>query len=150
MSDFLNNLDYYLDINGISKHVNVPVELNESNLGFGITAENVNDKIVKSLMTGAYKNSFEKPSIYAAGSLAKRFGNDYYADFGLFGGLVTGYGNTPSISKGENVYNWDYNEISPMAGLMMNLGKKDFGRIGIKYIPTKEGVVMMNLGIPFK
>lgn len=146
----LTDLDYYLDINGLSRHINTPVELNETNPGLGITAEDVNNKVVKALMAGFYKNSFENPSLYAGGSLARRFGNDYYADLGVFGGLATGYGDTPQITKDGTMYEWDYKDVNPMGGLMMNLGKKDLGRIGIKYLPTKEGVIMMNLGIPIR
>ena len=129
---------YYLDINGLSRHGNTDVDYNEENPGFGITRETVNDGVVKALMAGYYKNSFEDPSMYAGGHLAKRFGDNYYADVGLSGGLITGYEDA----------------LTPMAALMMQLGKKDLGRLKFQYVPKikskQPSLLMMNLGIPFK
>lgn len=130
-------MDYFLDINGKSKHINESRDLNESNYGFGITAEEAKDNVVKALSGGAYNNSYSDPSYYLAGSLAKRFGDEYYADLGVAGGAVTGYDK----------------KISPMAALMMNLGKKDLARLKLMYAPPSEktgALMMMNLGIPFR
>ena len=128
---------YYLDINGLSKHFGGEQEYNEVNPGIGITRETEKDKIVKALMAGYYKNSFEDPSLYLGGHLAKRFGDDYYLDLGVSGGLLTGYEDP----------------ITPMAALMAQLGKKDLGRLKLQYVPSIEAkepsLLMMNLGIPF-
>ena len=51
--------DYYLGINGLSKHLTTGVEYNERNYGLGITREDVKDKLVKILTASGYKSSFE-------------------------------------------------------------------------------------------
>ena len=131
--------DYFLDINGLSKHFGGQEEYNEVNPGIGVTRETEKDKVVKALMAGIYQNSFEDPSAYVGGHIAKRFGDDYYMDLGLSGGLITGYKEQ---------------ELTPMAALMMQLGKKDLGRLKLQYVPSIEAkepaVLMMNLGIPFE
>lgn len=152
--------ELFFDINGFSKHIDTPDELsgqfeyNEENPGFGITAETNGNSFIKSLMAGGYKNSYGKPSYYAGGALGKRFGDEYYMDVGGFGGVTTGYGDierTYRDSKGRlRKYESPYNDINPMAGIYMNLGKKDLGRLGLKYMPGKPNLFMMNLGIPFK
>ena len=129
--------DYYLDINGLSKHLNTDVEYNEQNYGFGVTREDVKDKLVKTLTAGGYKNSFGKPSYYAGGGLAKRFGDDYYMDLGGMVGAATGYDKA----------------ISPIAAAIMSVGKKDLAKLNMMYAPETEkspSLIMMNLGIPFK
>lgn len=132
-----SELDLYLDIIGLSKHVNPQIQYNETNPGLGITAEKEKDKIVKALMAGRYKNSYNNPSDYIAASLAKRFGDEYYADLGLMGGLATGYEKS----------------LQPMGGLMAQIGKKDLGRLRFILTPPADkadAVLMMNLGIPIK
>lgn len=127
---------YYLDINGLSKHINPEIEYNEVNPGIGITRETEKDKIVKALMAGIYENSHENPSVYAGGHIARRFGDDYYLDLGLMGGLATGYEDT----------------LTPIAGLMAQLGKEDLGRMQFILTPPADkadAVLMMKLGIPF-
>ena len=131
---------YYLDINGLSKHFGgEDLGYNENNPGIGITRETEKNKVVKALMAGMYENSFNDPSFYAGGHLAKRFGDDYYLDLGVSGGLITGYEDMP---------------VTPMAALMAQLGKKDLGRLKFQYVPSIESkepaVLMMNLGIPFR
>ena len=128
---------YYLDINGLSKHLNTDVEYNERNYGLGISRETVKDKIVKILTAGGYKNSFNNPSYYAGAGIARRFGNVNYLDLGVIGGAATGYDN----------------KISPMAAIMASVGRKDFARLNAMYAPKTEknpALIMMNLGIPFK
>lgn len=128
---------YYLDINGLSKHLNTDVEYNERNYGLGISRETVKDKIVKILTAGGYKNSFNNPSYYAGAGIARRFGNENYLDLGVIGGAATGYDN----------------KISPMAAIMASVGRKDFARLNAMYAPKTEknpALIMMNLGIPFK
>ena len=130
---------YYLDINGLSKHFGGEQEYNEVNPGIGITRETERDKVVKALMAGVYQNSFEDPSAYLGGHIARRFGDDYYLDLGLSGGLITGYEDNP---------------VTPMAAIMAQLGKKDLGRLKFQYVPSIEAkqpaLLMMNLGIPFE
>ena len=129
---------YYLDINGLSKHFGGSKEYNETNPGIGITRETEKNKVVKALMAGVYENSFEDTSAYVGGHIAKRFGDDYYMDLGISGGLLSGY---------------EDKELTPMAALMMQLGKKDLGRLKFQYVPSIEAkepsLLMMNLGIPF-
>ena len=129
---------YYLDINGKSKHFGGEQEYNETNPGVGITRETVDDYVVKALMAGYYKNSFNNPSYYLGGHLARRFGDDYYADLGVSGGLITGYED----------------KVTPMGALMAQVGKKDLGRLKFQYVPSikakQPSLLMMNLGIPFK
>ena len=130
--------DYYLDINGLSKHLNTDVEYNEKNTGFGLTREVQNDSLVKMLTAGGYKNSFGDPSYYAGGGIAKRFENDtYYADVGALLGGITGYEKS----------------ISPMAAFLLQLGKKDLAKLRMMYAPETDkspSLIMMNLGIPIK
>lgn len=131
--------DYFLDINGLSKHLNTDVEYNERNLGMGITRETVDDDLVKMLTAGGYKNSFNDSSLYAGGGLAKRFnmGNGYYADAGGLLGGITGYEKA----------------VSPMAAGLLSFGKEDLAKLRMMYAPKTEkspSLLMMNLGIPFK
>lgn len=131
--------DYYLDINGLSKHLNTPVEYNERNLGFGVTRETQDDSLIRMLTAGGYKNSFNNNSFYAGGGLAKRFemGNGYYADAGGLLGGITGYEKS----------------VEPMAAGLLSVGKKDLAKLRMMYAPETEkspSLLMMNLGIPFK
>lgn len=134
---------YYLDINGLSKHFGDPDprnnvdEYNERNLGLGVTRETVDNDLAKILTAGYFDNSFNDPTMYAAGGLAKQFGKDYYARLGGLAGVMTGY----------------HNDISPMAAGLLTLGKKDLGRLNFMYAPgvgDKDPLLMMNLGIPIK
>ena len=128
---------YYLDINGLSKHLNTDVEYNEKNWGFGITRETADSKLVKMLTAGGYKNSFGNTSYYAGGGLARRFGKDYYMDVGGVAGGITGYEKA----------------ISPMVAGILSVGKKDLGSLRMMYAPETDkspSLLMMNLGIPFK
>lgn len=128
---------YYLDINGISKHLNTDKDFNERNYGLGITRETEENRLVRMLSAGGYKNSFGDPSFYAGAGLARRFGNKHYMDVGAIGGVVSGYDN----------------RLSAMAAPMVSFGKKDFGRLSFMYAPKtekNEAAVMMNLGIPIK
>ena len=128
---------YYLDINGLSNHLNTDVEYNEKNYGFGVTKESLEDTIVKALSAGGYKNSFGEPSYYAGAGMAKRFGDDYYMDLGGMIGAATGYEES----------------LSPIAAVLMSLGKKDLAKLRMMYAPETDkspSLLMMNLGIPFK
>lgn len=134
-----NDPTYFLDINGLSKHVGgQEYDYNEVNPGIGITRETVNDKVVKALMAGVYENSFEDPSVYAGGHIARRFGDDYYLDLGVSGGLITGY---------------EDNALTPMAALMAQAGKKGLGRLKFQYVPSIESkqpaLWMINAGYEF-
>ena len=130
--------DYYLDINGLSKHLNTDVEYNERNIGLGLTRETVDDDLIKILTAGGYNNSFGDPSYYAGGGIAKRFeNNDYYADVGALLGGITGYEKS----------------ISPMAAFLLQLGKKDLAKLRLMYAPETDkspSLIMGNIGIPFK
>lgn len=135
----VNDYKLYLDINGKSKHQGESAGqgYNENNYGFGITGEKVDNGLVKLLTAGGYKNSFNDPSYYAGGGLAKRFqSGDYYADLGGIAGGVTGYDKA----------------VSPLAALLLSLGKEDLAKLNMMYAPGTEkspALVMMNLGIPF-
>ena len=130
--------DYYLDINGLSKHLGTDDEYNERNYGFGVTREEVKDDLVKLLTAGGYNNSFSEPSYYAGAGMAKRFGKgDYYADLGGMVGGITGYEKA----------------IEPMAAGLLSLGKKDLAKLNMMYAPETEkspSLIMMNLGLPFR
>jgi len=128
---------YFLDINGLAKHTDTDYPYNERNYGLGISREKEKNKWVNSLAAGMYKNSFYKPSYYAGGSLARRFGDKYYMDIGAMGGLITGYDK----------------KLSPMAAAALTLGKKGTGRINLMYVPKNKktnALYLMNLGIPIK
>ncbi len=129
----------FVDINGLSKHFGGRYEYNEVNPGIGVTYETVNDRLVKGLLAGTFENSFNDRSNYLGGLLARRFGNGkYYIDLGASAGLLSGYEK----------------DITPMAGLLAQIGKKDLGRLRFQYVPRKDdrspALLMINLGIPFK
>ena len=129
----------YLDINGLSRHIDTDEDFNERNVGAGLSYETRKraSDIIKSVGIGGYKNSYGDNSYYAAGGLAKRFGKDLYADVGGVGGVVTGY-------EGG---------INPLVMPMVSLGMDDLWKLRMMYAPeTKENpaTVLMNLGIPFK
>lgn len=71
----------------LSKHIGTDQQFNEQNTGLGATTRD-------GLMFGAYQNSLNKPSFYAA----KEWKTDPYrmgpigVQAGLLGGAVTGYG----------------------------------------------------------
>lgn len=155
----LDNL--YFDINGLSRHVgdaktlDTGFKYNEKNPGFGFTAENVNDRgLIKMLTAGGYKNSYGKNSYYGGAGLGKRFGKNYYLDLGGFGGLTSGYSDIKQQYMGNDglmkEYTSPYDKINPMAGVYMNLGKKDTGRLGLKFMPGKPSILMLNYGVQFK
>ena len=130
---------YYLDINGLSKHLNTDVEYNEKNYGLGITREKERQKqrIIDILTAGTYQNSFGNQTTYAGAGIAKRFGQKYYADLGVVGGAMTGYEDS----------------ISPMAALYAAFGKEDLAKLRLMYAPETEknpATMMLNLGIPLK
>jgi len=151
---------YYLDINGLSKHFGTPAGVpsdyryNEENIGFGITRETELDKVVKILTAGGYKNSYGDPSLYAGAGLARRFGNEYYADLGGMAGLRTGYDKAKINYKGRDYELKDpYEKITPMAAILATLGKKNFARLNMMYAPKTGGnpaLLMMRLGVPFR
>lgn len=130
--------EYYLDVNGQSKHLNTKEKFNENNSGFGITASKYEDSVVEILTAGGYKNSYNNNSFYAGGGVAKRMSlDDLYMDVGVIGGAVTGYDKP----------------ISPLAALYMSVGNKGKSRINVLVAPkTKKNpaMIMMNMGIPFK
>lgn len=131
--------EYYLDINGLSKHLNTDVEYNEKNYGFGITREkqDLENDIINMITGGTYQNSFGNQSNYAGAGIAKRFGDEYYADVGVVGGVMTGYDKA----------------VSPMAAIYAALGKEDFAKLRMMFAPETEkspALMMMNLGIPLK
>jgi hypothetical protein len=133
--DILYNGDYYLDINGKSKHLGTDVKYNEDNHGFGITAE----KDGKFLTAGKYNNSFNDPSYYAGGGLKKKYGNkDFYIEPGIMGGIVSGYED----------------KITPMILPMITAGLYDYGALNLMYAPEVKdknpATLMLNYSIPFK
>ena len=136
----LEDYKLFFDINGKSRHQGESAGkgYNENNYGFGVTGAKEKEGLVKLLTTGGYKNSYNDPSFYAGGGLAKRFqAGDYYADIGGVAGGVTGYDKT----------------LSPLAAFLLSLGKKDTARINMMLAPPSEdspSLIMMNLGIPFK
>ena len=154
MPGLLDNL--YFDVNGISKHFGKPdnvseYDYNERNPGFGLTYESPKNGWIRGLHAGGYKNSYGDPSLYAGAGLARRFGNEYYADLGGMAGLRTGYDKAKATINGQKYDFTDpYKKITPMAGLLANVGIKDKARLGLKYVPGKKGLLMMNVGIPFK
>jgi len=131
--------DFYLDINGKSKHLNTDVEYNENNYGFGITAEKerLKSRVIDILTAGTYKNSHGNRSNYAGAGIGKKYGDEYYAVLGAIGGVVTGYEDT----------------LSPLGALYAGLGKKGKARLNLMYAPSSADnpqLLMMNLGLPFK
>jgi len=137
------DVQYYLDLNGISKHLSNEFneEFNEKNIGAGITRENLKNNVIRMLTAGGFKNSYNDNSFYGGGGLAKRFymngKKSPYAELGGVAGLVSGY-------KGG---------LSPMAMPMAAIGMDDLYKLRLLYAPeTKQNpaTLMMNLGIPIK
>ena len=76
-------------------------------------------------------------SLYADGGLKKRFGNNFYADLGVMGGLLLG-----GYDK----------QINPFLAPILTLGKKDLGALNLMYAPaTKNNPSFwtLNAQIPF-
>ena len=122
-----------MQINGISRHLNSPVQRNENNTGFGLMSE----KNGNFLTAGGYKNSEYNNSYYLGGGMKAHYGNDFYIEPGFVAGLVSGY-------EGG---------IMPMAMPMVSLGMKDRGAINAMYAPRVNddpAVLMFNLSIPFE
>ena len=133
LSDILQNGDYYLDINGKSKHLGTDEKFNEDNKGFGVTTEYGN----KLATMGHYRNSMYDDSYYAGMGFKKRFGDKYYTDLGLLYGAVTGYED----------------KVTPMVLPMVSFGVKGVGKLNMMYAPeykNNPSVLMMNLGIPIR
>lgn len=133
--DLLYNGDYYLDVNGKSRHLGTDVQYNENNPGFGITAA----KDGKFLSAGGYKNSFSEPSYYLGGGLTKRFGDkDFYIEPGVMAGVVSGYED----------------KLTPMVMPMIRAGLWDMGTLNMLLAPKVEDrnptTLMFNYSIPFK
>ena len=82
--------DTYLDIHGVSKHLNTTTKYNENNTGIGITHD-LNENTYISI--GGYRNSMDKHSNYIL--YGYRLLNTKYFDINLQDGLVTGYTNIP-------------------------------------------------------
>lgn len=140
-------MDWYLDINGVSRHSEDPKnevaralmrkygvsEWNEDNFGVGVTAKDAN----KFYTLGGYNNSLGEPSYYAGGGYQRRFGNDFYIEPGLLAGVVTGYEDP----------------VTPMLIPKLGLGIKDVGQLNLSYLPSfrdNPSVWTANLSIPFK
>ena len=135
LSDILTNGDYYLNVNGASKHLGTNDKFNENNPGLGILAE----KDGKFLTAGGYKNSFSDPSFYVGGGLKKRYGNKHaYIEPGILAGLVTGYEDP----------------LTPMVLPMITAGLYDFGALNLMYAPEVKdknpATLMLNYSIPIK
>ena len=131
--DIITDGDYSLTVNGKSKHLDTDVPRNENNTGFGLLAE----KDGKFLTAGGYKNSEWNPSYYVGGGYKKRFGNNFYIEPGILGGIVSGY-------EGG---------LIPMALPMVSIGKKGLGAINTMYAPRvgdDPAVIMFNMSVPFK
>lgn len=141
-----SKMDWYLDINGISRHEKDPDEVmgqsaaekignkwNERNYGIGVTAKDGNTFYT----AGGYKNSLYEPSFYAGAGLSKRFGNDFYIEPGVMAGLVTGYENP----------------VTPFVMPQLSVGLKDFGALNLRYAPEYENnpaFWTMNLSVPIE
>lgn len=131
---------YYLDINGLSRHLGTDEDFNERNYGLGVTQEKeLPNKLVRLLSAGGFKNSEDNNSLYATGGLAKRFkpSKNTYVDVGGVAGGATGYEDN----------------LNALAAALLSVGHKKYGRLNLMYGPqTKKNpaVLMMNYGIPIK
>ena len=133
--DILLNGDYFLNVNGASKHLGTDVKYNENNPGLGIMAL----KDGKFLTAGGYKNSFSDPSFYVGGGIKKRYGSkDFYIEPGMLAGIVTGYED----------------KLTPMVLPMLTTGTRDFGALNLMYAPKVKdknpATIMLNYSIPIK
>lgn len=139
--------DTWLNIHGLSNHLDTDVwidkqgqahEWQEFNYGLGVTYEWL-DHI--ELRGGAFRNSFDKGSVYAAAGLHTSYAR--LLSFSLQAGLATGYKDTPTGGDSALV-----GFIMPTAGI--NIKRT---RIEIGYIPRANGskgdssVVTLSLAI---
>lgn len=109
--------EVYLTASVASYHLNRNKGLNETNPGLGFT---LTDGVL-SRSVGAYKNSFNRTSVYAvAGYMPIKIGNHFR--FGIVGGLVTGYSDKP---------------VLPVANVAMNIDYGDYGA-SIFFVPPYE------------
>lgn len=144
LTNSMADVQYYLDINGVSKHLSndYDVDFNENNKGGGITLEQKEkNNLIRMLTAGGFKNSYNNNSFYAGGGLAKRFymngPKSPYLDIGGVAGGVTGYDKA----------------VSPLVMPMMSLGMDDLYKLRLMYAPeTKQNpaTLMGNVGIRFK
>ena len=140
-------MDWYLDINGLSRHSESAEEFlgktradaiggswNERNYGLGVTAKEGNT--LYSL--GGYMNSFNEPSIYAGMGYEFPLSDKYDISLGALAGIVTGYEEP----------------ITPMVLPKLSFGLGDFGNINFMYAPEYKDkspeVWMMNFSVPIK
>lgn len=134
--------NYYLDVNGISKHIggSEKVEYNERNPGFGLSVEQADKSGWYGLgKIGQYLNSYGDTSRYVGIGAARRYGlGKYYMDVGAIGGVATGYDNM----------------LSPLAAGLISIGQREKARLNLMLAPPADNqapsLLMMNLGIPFR
>ena len=77
----------YLNIYGVSKHLDEIVTFNESNYGVGIEAEM---SPTRSITVGSYRNSLNKQTIFLSYN-AKSLPNSLGMSIGISGGVASGY-----------------------------------------------------------
>ena len=120
--DLPSDVDYYLMLNGISKHgdeVAPPPEgWTERNAGIGFGFE-FGEKLIKSAGAGAFNNSYDNTTSYLGVGLKQRFGRQFYVDVGAMTGLMFG--------GYENQY------INMFLTPTITIGEKDIGAINIIY-----------------
>lgn len=125
--------DYYLNLNGMSKHLGSNKEYNENNPGLGLTIDNDG----KFITAGGYKNSFGEPSYYLGGGVKKRLGGkDFYIEPGVLAGLISGYEDT----------------LTPMIMPMLGVGGRNNG-LNLMLAPKTDKnptTIMMNYSVPIK
>jgi len=127
----------FLDINGLSDHLNTNKDYNQRNPGLGLTYQTGLEGI-SSLSGGFYKNSDNETSIYLMKGLAKRFGDQSaYVDLGGLAGLLTGY-------KGS--------KARLMAALTGTIGNKN-SAMRLMYAPKTNktpAIFTLNYELPIK
>lgn len=123
--DFPDNGNWYLDVNGASKHFS-DEEYNESNPGIGASYQwEEDDNIIRLIKLGQYLNSINNNSNYVGYGVKKRFGDTkgWHADVGALGGLITGYNSSavpailPQLTVGNGLFGLNMLFAPPVDGL---------------------------------
>jgi len=82
------------DIHGLSHHAGGGQEYRQDNPGAGLRYERMKDGRLLSALVGAYRNSYDRRSVYALAGLGWQLSDDFSA--GVMAGAVSGYVGDPT------------------------------------------------------
>lgn len=87
---FSGTPEFSIQINGVSRHNgDCSGPCNENNAGFGFELRETISKWTTTLTAGTFKNSINRQSFYLGAAKTYRWGAEYAAEIGVFGGLLS-------------------------------------------------------------